>query len=214
MKCARCWRDTQDRKFRGSHWMCGVHRRAHCLALLHGTSEVTEYALLRGLVFDFPVSCERDEAITRANYAAEVWRSLEKPRAVLRAHRMLGRVKVVAATTRIETLDLVTEFISFVVRNAAQIAQSDFGHRILLRTCAEKVCEWYPALIRPTGVRELMRAERVLRLIRHVTGASPFLVKADFVVSLNVPVDIAERIYVAYIGLIATSAPHVRMCCA
>lgn len=214
MKCALCWRDTQDRRFRGPHWLCGVHRRAQCLALLRGTSEVTEYALLRGLVFDFPISCERDEAITRASYVAEVWRSKEIPRAVLRAHRMIGRVKVVDATTPIETLDLVTEFISFIVRNAAEIAQSELGHKILLRTCTTKVSEWYPALIRPTDIQELMRAERVLRLIRNETGASPFLVKADFVVSLNVPVDIAERIYVAYVGLIATSQPHVRMCCA
>ena len=51
---------------------------------------------------------------------------------------------------------------------------------------------------------ELMRSERIVRLIRRETGSELFLVKADVVAALsNVPLDIAERIYVAYIELIA-----------
>ena len=211
MRCARCWRDTQDRRFRGTHWLCGVHRRAQCATLVCGRPEVTEYALLRGLVFDFPESCEREEAITRAGYVAEVWRSKEKPRAVLRAHRMLGRVGVAHAATPLETLELVTEFIAFIVRNAAAIAVSALAHRMLLRTCETKVSEWYPSLVRPTSMRELARAERVVSIIRRETGRVLFFVRADIVLALNVPLDIAEHIYVAYVRLIATNATHVRL---
>lgn len=211
MRCARCWRDTHDRRFRGTHWLCGVHRRAECAALVSGRREVTEYTLLRGLVFEFPATCARDEALTRANYVAEVWRAKEKPKSVLRAHRMLGRVGVTQPPTPLEILELVTEFISFIVRNAAAIAASALAHRMLLRTCETKVSEWYPALIRPTSIRELTRAERVVSMIRRETGRVLFFVRADIVLALNVPLDVAERIYVAYVALIATNATHVRL---
>lgn len=207
MKCARCSRDIRDKKFRGDHWLCGVHRMQRCAALVRAQACVTEYKLLRGLVFDFPLSCERNEAAARANYASETWNSRERPfdgKAVLRAHRMLGRVTVTATTTTSETLELMTEFIAFVLRHAWTIAQTPRSHERLLRRCAFSVSEWYPVLIRPASMGELMRSERIVRLIRRETGSELFLVKADVVAALsNVPLDIAERIYVAYIELIA-----------
>jgi hypothetical protein len=214
MKCAKCQREVQDRRFRGEHWLCGMHRKQQCAALLREKTRVTEYTLLRGLVFDFPASCERDEALARANYVSETWHCREKPRAVLRAHRMLGRVAVTATTTASETLDLVTEFIAFILRHAADVTHTPKQHEKLLELCATKVFEWYPVLIRPAPIRELMRAERIVRIVRRETGSVLFLVKSDLVAALsNLPLDIAERIYVAYIGLIATIPKQaIRLC--
>lgn len=212
MKCAKCPRDVRDKKFRGEHWLCGVHRMRLCAALVRGHACVTEYTLLRGLVFDFPLSCERREAVARANYASDTWSARSKPfDAVLRAHRMLGRVTVTAPITTSETLELMTEFIAFVLRHARTIAMYPRAHERLLRRCTSSVTEWYPDLLRPasTTMGELMRSERIVRLVRRETGSAPFLVKADVVAALsNVPLDVAERIYVAYIALIAPSGPR------
>lgn len=217
MRCAACWRNTHDRRFRGPHWLCGVHRKERCAALLKGRACVTEYTLLRGLVFDFPRNCERDEALARSNYVAEIWHAREKPRAVLRAHRMTGRVAVTASpTTPSETLELVTEFIAFVLRHAEALTNSPRERTKLLSLCEAKVSAWYPALIGPISIRdfgELPRAERIVRVIRRETGTALFLVKADVVAALsNVPRDIAECIYVAYVALIAKPAQSLRLC--
>ena len=216
MRCALCWRGTQDRRFRGRHWLCGVHRKERCAALVEPHAcVVTEYTLLRGLVFDFPHACERDEALARSNYVDDIWHAREKPRAVLRAHRMLGRVAVDARPlTASETLELVTEFVAFVLRHATVLTRTPREHAKLLSLCAAKVAAWYPALVSSLSASELPRAERIVRIVRRDAGSALFLVKADVVVALsNVPREIAECIYVAYVGLIATRPVHsIRLC--
>jgi hypothetical protein len=214
MRCKLCSRDTQDRRFQGTHWLCGVHRRAACVERLGGATKVSEYALLRGLVFDFPDSCERDEALARAYYVSETWHLRDKSRVVLRAHRMLGRVAATCTATPHETLELVTEFTAFVLRHAGVIAQTEAHRTMLVATCATKVAQWYPMLIRPVGIRELMRAERVVSLIWRETGRRLFLVKADVVLGLaSLPLDVAERIYLAYVARISLHATLGVMMC-
>ena len=203
--CAVCGRATQDRRFRGTHWLCGRHRRALLAKRLRTgvvpPACVTEYDLLRLAVFAFPETCAREEALARVQYVAETWHERDKPRAVLRAHRM-GRVSVGAPASPLELLELVTEMTAFLIRHARVIACDERGTRAILAVCASKVAEWYPALVRPSP--ELARAERIVSIIRRETGTSLFLVKADVVLALrNVPSAVAERIYVAYVALIS-----------
>ena len=207
--CAVCGRATQDRRFRGTHWLCGRHRRALLAKRLRSVAApVTEYDLLRLAVFAFPETCSRDEALVRVQYVAETWHERDKPRAVLRAHRM--RTRVGARASPLELLELVTELTAFLVRHARVIACDERGTRALLAVCASRVAEWYPALVRPSP--ELARAERIVSLIRRETGTSLFLVKADVVLALtNVPSDVAERIYVAYVGLISRGSEGALM---
>ena len=207
--CAACGRATQDRRFRGTHWLCGRHRRALLAKRLRGVAApVTEYDLLRLAVFAFPETCSRDEALVRVQYVAETWHERDKPRAVWRAHRM--RASVGAPASPLELLELVTELTAFLIRHARVIACDERGTRAILAVCASKVAEWYPALVRPSP--ELARAERIVSLIRRETGTSLFLVKADVVLALtNVPSDVAERIYVAYVELISNGSEGALM---
>lgn len=207
--CAVCGRATQDRRFRGTHWLCGRHRRALLAKRLRSVAPpVTEYDLLRLAAFAFPETCSRDEALVRVQYVAETWHERDKPRAVLSAHRM--RTSVGAPASPLELLELVTELTAFLIRHARVIACDERGARALLAVCASRVAEWYPALVRPSP--ELARAERIVSLIRRETGTSLFLVKADVVLALrNVPSDVAERIYVAYVELISKGSEGALM---
>lgn len=211
--CAVCGRATQDRRFRGTHWLCGRHRRALLAKQLRSVSPpVTEYDLLRLAVFAFPETCSRDEALVRVQYAAETWHERDKPRAVLRAHRLAGQVSVGARASPLEILELVTELTAFLIRHARVIACDERGTRALLAVCASKVAAWYPALVRPSPPPELSRAERIVSIIRRETGTSLFLVKADVVLALrNVPSEVAERIYVAYVELISNGSEGALM---
>jgi hypothetical protein len=206
--CAECGRATQDRRFRGTHWLCVRHRRALLAKRLRigglAPACVTEYDLLRRAVFAFPEACARDEALARIQYVSETWHERDKPRAVLRAHRM-GRMSVGAPASPLELLELVTELTAFLIRHARVIAGDELATRALLAVCAGRVAQWYPALVRPAPPLELTRAERIVSLIRRETGRSLFLVKADVVLALqNIPFDVAERIHVAYVQLISS----------
>jgi hypothetical protein len=109
MKClAGCGCGVRDPRFGGTHWLCKTHRAALGESLLGNFNALTEYALLRALVFHFPWRCERKEARARIFYVAETLASGDKTRAVLRAHGMLG-VLVAPSVTQIDVIALVTE---------------------------------------------------------------------------------------------------------
>jgi hypothetical protein len=84
--------------------------------------------------------------------------------------------------------------------------------------CVRKSSEWYHSLVIPAGIGELMRAERLVYLIRRAAGAAICLVRADFAVAFaRMPRDVADHIFICYISMIAESeerrrAGHLARC--
>lgn len=212
---AGCRLGTRDPRFGGAHWNCKKHRAALGEALLIGRTVISEFELLRSLVFQFPELCGRHESRARIFYVSEILASRDKARAVFRAHGMLG-VRVTARVTQIEVIALVTELVAFVLRHAHILTKR--RREELVAMCVHKSREWYRALIVPAGIRDLMRAERLVDLIRRDTGTVICLVRADFSVAFGIfPRDVADHIYTCYISLIAESemrrrAGHLARC--
>jgi hypothetical protein len=221
MKCthAACYCGIRDPRFRGTHWLCKTHRAALGESLLGNFNALTEYALLRSLVFHFPELCGPQEARARIFYVSETLTAPDKARAVLRAHGMLG-VLVAPSVTQIDVIALVTDLVAFVVRHASILTQTDRRREELVSLCVRKSSEWYHSLVLPAGIRELMRAERLVYLIRREAGTVICLVRADFAVAFaRMPRDVADSIYVAYVTAISKSeerrrAGHLARCLA
>jgi hypothetical protein len=208
----RCGKPTRDRLFRGTHWLCRAHRTQEGEGV---PDAVSETALLRALVFTFPERCSRAEFVARMEFLAETWRARDKPRAVLCAHGLLGRVEVVTrGAPRAETADLVADMVAFVCRHA----HLD-GMGALVSIAAQKVAEWYPAFAEPApGRAPMLRTERMLYVVHAHTGARPFLVLADLAVALarigriRVTADAVECVYRAYRALVAGPSIALNLC--
>ena len=201
---AGCCCGIRDARFGGTHWICKKHRAALGGSLLVGMTVITEFELLRSLVFHFPEFCGRHEARARIFYVSETLASRDKARAVLRAHGMLG-VLVAPRVTQIDVIELVTELVAFIFRHSHILTRIERREE-LVAMCVHKSREWYRALIMPAKILGLMRAERLVDLIRRETGTVICLVRADFAVAFGIfPRDVADHIYTSYISLIAES---------
>lgn len=202
---AGCCCGIRDARFGGTHWICKKHRAALGESLLVGRTVITEFELLRVLVFHFPEFCCSHEARARIFYVSETLMAPDKARAVFRAHGMMG-VRVTARVTRIDVIELVTELVAFVLRHSHILTRTDRRREELVAMCVHKSREWYHALIMPAKILGLMRAERLVDLIRRETGTVICLVRADFAVAFGIfPRDVADHIYTSYISLIAES---------
>lgn len=213
MKCmhAGCCCGIRDARFGGTHWICTTHRATLGESLLLGRTVITEFELLRVLLFQFPDFCGRHEARARIFYVFETLASRDKARAVLRAHGMLG-VRVTARVTRIDVIELVTELVAFIFRHSYILMRTHRRREELVAMCVHKSREWYHALIVPAEIRDLMRAERLVYLIRRERGGTEIcLVRADFALAFGIfPRDVADAIYVAYVAAIAKSEDRRR----
>ena len=213
MKCMRagCRLGTRDPRFGGTHWICKKHRAALGESLLVGRTVITEFELLRVLVFRFPEFCGSHEARARIFYVSETLMAPDKARAVLRAHGMMG-VRVTARVTQIDVIELVMHLVAFVLRHSHILTRTDRRRDELVALCVRKGSEWYRALIVPAEIRDLMRAERLVYLIRRERGGAEIcLVRADFALAFGIfPRDVADAIYVAYVTAIAKSEDRRR----
>lgn len=211
MKCmhAGCRLGTRDPRFGGTHWLCKTHRETLGESLLVGRTVITEFELLRVLVFHFPEFCCSHEARARIFYVSETLMAPDKARAVFRAHGMMG-VRVTARVTQIDVIELVTELVAFIFRHSHILTRIERRDE-LVALCVRKGSEWYRALIVPAEIRDVMRAERLVYLIRRETGAVICLVRADFALAFGIfPRDVADAIYVAYVTAIAKSEDRRR----
>jgi len=195
--CVACARPVCDGRFRGRHWLCRAHRRRHASrALAAYGSPPTLAALLRSVVFAFPVECGMRECEARVAHAAGVWGGTLPHKQVIDVYGLKGRVAGPrAVVTRCEAAALLEPLVAFVFRCAAPPE--------VLAGCAGVVRAYYPALIDPTCVRRMLLAERILH-----HGRRDFLVLADLAVALpQFDVHVRHTLYLAYARAIRVAKP-------
>lgn len=192
---APCRRPATDAST-GTHWLCRTHRKERG-AVFTAARVVTETDLLSALVFSFPQRCAKREFTARFLYAAEVWNAHDKARAVLRAHSMRGKVRIIRGVPRADLLRMTTGLVAFVCAHV-----DAFRARLTLGAAlAERVRQWYPILVHGACERApMLRAERMLHALHAATGTRDFLVLADLVCALPLPTELCERVYTAYIA--------------
>ena len=183
-----------------THWLCCAHRRARGRAFMLALvgSDTTESTVLRELVFSFPASCVSVDHFLGHFYAVtRCWTTNAPCRAVLKQHALLGKVHVGAAMSRADVTELVTRFAAFTVSNARA-----FGWTRLVQTCADRVAEWYPSLVLPAPLDDVLGAERMLTCLP--ARFRPFLVFSDLVRALRsvLPRDATECVFLHYIGIV------------
>ena len=188
-----------------AHWLCRTHRRDRGRAFLArinkravGVLDATETTVLGELVFLFPARCATvDEFLGRFYAVARCWETTVPCVSVLRQHSLLGKVRVVGSMSRADVTEFVCRFAAFTVSHAHA-----YGWSRLVKTCADRVADWYPSLVAPGPVSAILDAERMLKCLP--PESRPCLVLADLVSALGAVLtrDAIECVFVQYIALI------------
>lgn len=187
-----------------THWLCYAHRRERGrefiarLAPASAGTTTTESTVLGELVFSFPASCASVDHFLGHFYAVtRCWTKQAPCRDVLKQHALLGKVRVGASMSRAEVAEFAARFTTFTVSHARA-----YGWKRLVDTCADRVAEWYPCLLVPGPLDEVLVVERMLTCLP--PRVRPWIAFADVARALRtvLPDDSIECVFLHYIGLI------------